>query len=1567
MGDSVENFWWPIPDILAEETSNDFDCNDAYIPVSIFGRKKICVWNKAELGEESVVALPQQENISDFRSECCQRDETFGLPDNAQLTFLNEANILENMSVRYQDAQSAINKTISQNQKPCVCDDRKNSSKPLGNSESCNVCGPFQETQDLLTSIYTWTGHVLLSLNPLRDPGIYTSSWIDTYLLSHRFDKLPPHLFAVADAAYKRSLLDKVHQFVVISGESGAGKTEASKLVLKYLAKSSAYRRLSTVDEVFIEERLLRTNPILETFGNAKTARNDNSSRFGKTTKVHFDSMGVMAGASVETYLLAKSRVVAVPPKEANYHIFYLLCEKRQLGFDWRYLRTSDGCVSTDEAPFTMHELLESFCYLGLTDVQVESIFDTLEAILIVGELQFEVLENETCYIKNEEHCSRAQTLLCGEENDGGFLKQMLTRKQIRDTYSNLTSSQAFSAADSLCKTLYQTIFEFLVNRINKALIVTSLTEDQSSYIGILDIFGFENMEPESRNSFEQLCINFANERLHDFFIQQLLVREQALYLRDGITWCERSIPQSFLVGDFIEGTRGSPGVLSLLDETCQLPSVGNKDSVFCSRIHATQSKFLSFSRKHFDEFFTIKHFAGDVRYEATGFVAKNVDFASEDLKRFILSCPKFCSNVLNEEVKIQEPRKRSLSRVFAENVRSLINSLSESACHFVRCFTPLPAQDRASCVPQKINRRHVLEQIRTGGIPPVLEMMKSGFPCRFLHRDLMNRYSQVLPARLSSEMLPSDFSDLVFKHIGIPTSDYRTGATMAFLKFGVLQAVEDFKNCEDADFKNSVAQSIEILWKRKRLRRKLSGIKCLVRLDLRVRKIRAKKMAELSMEGYYIWLHRRQRSMMEHIHAFLLSYLVRKHIRAASSLAINLQRFYRKFQAKKSMKSIIATRRNERNEAATTIQAQIRKMLVIKKEEKSRKLMLRLLAIWKFQNYRQSILRIQSHFRRVIVQRKIKSAIVIQRVLKVYAAKKKARHLLQDLQEIKRLSTPASQVSKRKLVYDSEKEESHKRQRHSADIVFLQSHSHNQAPSSRSLSAVHTTVDYPVASGDDSSSARRLRLTIDFNNVPVMSNAEIASSDPSAWETPMSSYLSPTEDPFWMERSCTRNENLALVPTQVTKLHLADSEETTQQDPQSPEASQFSDRNMNQEGLDEEYVEVVHDIPRKTEKDEELEKIRFEFQNELRSVKEDMRHKLNTLADENRILTENLLLRNVGRISTGRRLPQAPRMDRSQFRSSMLHGYFLPEYGTEYRDEELCEHESPLLSAGGHGSLEEEPSYRHHLPTQLPFQYSPEVFNGSHDHYLSDRHHIPRSNKFKELPPMEDYEMHDGRPSNLSTRYSSQLLTHREREQQIPISRPSENHHEPQYNSSRLHMATNSYSAAYYPPEEPHFTTAVAPTYQPVEENYQQPRRFGKIPAPRHHRQHLKYIQTNPPADQWAPQPSGPTRISTSSATPIPAPARPNQAKPKLPHLQLQPRATSTPLRMEERTDRSTATSTSSRIPRHPLVQKSSRIPTPQKPARAARTYSGVVPASRHYGGDPGGRVKRTGSFGRQ
>uniref|UniRef100_A0A3Q1GIG5 Unconventional myosin-VIIb-like n=1 Tax=Acanthochromis polyacanthus TaxID=80966 RepID=A0A3Q1GIG5_9TELE len=617
--------------------------------------------------------------------------------------------------------------------------------------------------------IYTYTGSVLVAVNPYKDYPIYSNDQVRLYQ-GRKLGELPPHIFAIAESCYFNMTRNLRNQCCIISGESGAGKTESSKLILQYLAAVSG-----ELSEQHIEKQILESNPILEAFGNAKTIRNDNSSRFGKYLEIFFNKDGVIEGARVEQYLLEKSRVCHQALEERNYHIFYCMLagitaeEKKNLSLgnakEYKFLTKGDCilCEGRDDAK-DYDRIRSALKVLTFSENQHQKILRLLAAILHLGNVSFEATtENnlETSDVSKSKHFSVAASLL---EVPKSSLAASLTHRSFMTNKERVTkplnSEQASDCRDALVKAIYNKLFMWISTKVNGVIYKKLTKNPKKSYlsIGLLDIFGFENFEI---NSFEQLCINFANEKLQQFFVSHIFKLEQEEYLKEGIVWNNIKFSDNQNILDLLAGKPCN--LLALIDEESHFPK--GSDSTLLQKVNVQHkgSKVYIPSKTEHDTDFGIRHFAGAVHYDCNGFLEKNRDAVSDDIIKMVeMSTNELLHQIFENELSNGVPKmannkkiimtpkssyrtdKRkqmpTLSGQFRQSLDSLMKALSACQPYFIRCFKP--NNDKQS---ELFDRELCMRQLRYSGMMDTVRIRKLGYPVQHTFKDFLSRYRVLL------------------------------------------------------------------------------------------------------------------------------------------------------------------------------------------------------------------------------------------------------------------------------------------------------------------------------------------------------------------------------------------------------------------------------------------------------------------------------------------------------------------------------------------------------------------------------------------------------------------------------------------------------------------------------------------------------------------------------------------------------------------------------------------------------------------------------------------------------
>lgn len=651
--------------------------------------------------------------------------------------------------------------------------------------------------------IYTWTGPVLIAVNPFQRLPLYTNEILEAYRRDGLFksqgmgtpgSELEPHIFAIADRSYRQMMQEqRKSQSILISGESGAGKTESTKIVMKYLTTlGNMGMGEEEGGERSVMEKVLDSNPVLEVFGNARTLRNDNSSRFGKFIELGFTRAGHLVGAKVQTYLLEKVRLAYHGSGERNYHIFYNLLrgatdeEKKKFEFNegdtggmelpMYYHYTGQGGAPhlreiTDEAS---HKItLKAMENIGWTQETIDSVMSLCAGILHLGQIRFNKKMDDASGLEIADIADEKTVELCARLTgvDSDKLKVALTEKIImargQEIKTQLTVEKSVDARDALAKTIYGALFLWVVEQVNKS-ICWENDGDVRSSCGVLDIFGFECF---AVNSFEQLCINFTNEALQQHFNKYMFKLEQAEYEAESIEWAFISFPDNQDCLDTIQ--KPKTGILSMLDDECRLPRGSDKN--FCKRMcdhylpgknqtTSDNTRFVVSQIQKSRAIFCVRHFAGIVEYSAeTGFMEKNKDEIPLTAQMMFETAPsELVKDVYNAMKKESEgrkpaetnkpgkkPKSKTVGQQFKEQLNSLIESVSKTDPHYIRCLKP---NDAAKS--KMLTRKRLTEQLRYGGVLEAVRVARAGYPVRLVHEQFFQRYRMLLPS-LSGEKLP--------------------------------------------------------------------------------------------------------------------------------------------------------------------------------------------------------------------------------------------------------------------------------------------------------------------------------------------------------------------------------------------------------------------------------------------------------------------------------------------------------------------------------------------------------------------------------------------------------------------------------------------------------------------------------------------------------------------------------------------------------------------------------------------------------------------------------------------
>jgi len=643
--------------------------------------------------------------------------------------------------------------------------------------------------------IYTYIGHVLISVNPFRMLPIYDDATLHSYRNKNRLE-MPPHVYSIAETMYYNMLAYKENQCVIISGESGAGKTEAAKKIMEYIAAvAGAGGGAGRGSLSKVKDMVLATNPLLESFGCAKTLRNNNSSRHGKYLEIEFNSQGSPVGAHITNYLLEKGRVVGQLKQERNFHIFYQFtkaasaAQREAFGIQEpsAYAYTANaGCLDVDgiNDSHDWKDTLGAMATIGIPPDEQDSILRVLATILWLGNVNFVNNDEGNAGIEDEGVPNFVAYLM---EADPAAVQKALTQR-IMETARGIgrrgsvyevpmNRNQAIAARDALAKSLYDHLFEWIVGRVNVAMKATQETE---LIIGVLDIYGFEIFQ---NNSFEQLCINYVNEKLQQIFIQLTLKTEQEEYVREQIKWTPIDYFNNKVVCDLIEEKR-PPGVFAALNDACATAHADPTaaDSSFVQRLSSLSSNQYFESR---GDKYIIKHYAGDVTYNIAGMTDKNKDTLSKDLLDLVLSSPNAFLQKLFPERPDPDSKKRppTAGDKIKTSANALVEKLMRSQPSYIR--TIKPNQNKS---PSEYDSKAILHQIKYLGLQENIRVRRAGFAYRNTFEKMVERFYLLSP----NTSYAGDYTwqgdaksgcQQILKDVGIAREEWQMGTTKAFIK----------------------------------------------------------------------------------------------------------------------------------------------------------------------------------------------------------------------------------------------------------------------------------------------------------------------------------------------------------------------------------------------------------------------------------------------------------------------------------------------------------------------------------------------------------------------------------------------------------------------------------------------------------------------------------------------------------------------------------------------------------------------------------------------------------------
>uniref|UniRef100_A0A4W3J821 Myosin IH n=1 Tax=Callorhinchus milii TaxID=7868 RepID=A0A4W3J821_CALMI len=648
--------------------------------------------------------------------------------------------------------------------------------------------------------IYTYIGTLLVSVNPYKELEIFTCKQMELYQ-GVNFFELPPHIYAIADNAYRLMCTEYKNHFILISGESGAGKTEASKKILQYYAMTCP----TTEQLQIVRDRLLLSNPVLEAFGNAKTLRNDNSSRFGKYMDIQFSFMGAPVGGHILSYLLEKSRVAHQNHGERNFHIFYQLLEGgenellRWLGLErnahqYHYLVQGQCAkVSSINDKNDWKTVRKAFSVIDFNENNIDDLLGIIASVLHLGNIKFEVDNRGHSLITNDTQIRWISKLLGVPVT---VLQEALTHKRIEtkaeEVLSPLSVEQAFCARDAVAKAIYGRTFTWLVNKINVSL--ANRDPSRKTVIGLLDIYGFEVFDV---NSFEQFCINYCNEKLQQLLIELTLKSEQEEYEAEGIQWEPIQYFNNKIICDLVEERHR--GIISILDEECLRPGEAT-DFTFLMKLEEKEGSHPHFlTHKLADQKtrktlrradFRLLHYAGDVTYSVIGFLDKNNDLLYRNLKEVMCGSSnlivKQCFSLSELDIK---KRPETVATQFKNSLMGLMDILMSKEPSYIRCIKPNDGKQAG-----RFDDVLVRHQVKYLGLMEHLRVRRAGFAYRRKFEIFLQRYKSLCPDTWPHwHGPPSEGVERLVKYIGYKPDEYKMGRTKIFIRFPkTLFATED-------------------------------------------------------------------------------------------------------------------------------------------------------------------------------------------------------------------------------------------------------------------------------------------------------------------------------------------------------------------------------------------------------------------------------------------------------------------------------------------------------------------------------------------------------------------------------------------------------------------------------------------------------------------------------------------------------------------------------------------------------------------------------------------------------
>ncbi|XP_034240455.1 myosin heavy chain, muscle isoform X4 [Thrips palmi] len=666
--------------------------------------------------------------------------------------------------------------------------------------------------------IYTYSGLFCVAINPYKRFPVYTNRCAKLYRGKRR-NEVPPHIFAISDGAYVNMLTNRENQSMLITGESGAGKTENTKKVIAYFATVGASTKKDEAKDTkkgTLEDQVVQTNPVLEAFGNAKTVRNDNSSRFGKFIRIHFGPSGKLAGADIETYLLEKARVISQQSLERSYHIFYQMMSGSVKGLkescllsnnitDYYFVSQGKTTIPSVDDGEELTITDQAFDVLGFSAEDKSDIYKITASVMHMGGMKFKQRgREEQAEPDGTEEGARVAKLL-GVDCDDLYKNLVKPRIKVGNEFvtQGRNVNQVSYSVGALSKGIFDRLFKYLVKRCNETL---DTQQKRQHFIGVLDIAGFEIFD---YNGFEQLCINFTNEKLQQFFNHHMFVLEQEEYKKEGIVWAFIDFGMDLLA--CIELIEKPMGILSILEEESMFPKA--TDKTFEEKLMNNHlGKSPNFQKPKPPKpgqqpaHFAIGHYAGTVSYNITGWLEKNKD----PLNDTVVDQFKKGTNKLLVEIFADHPGQSggggdaggkggrgkkgggfaTVSSSYKEQLNQLMTTLRSTQPHFVRCIIPNELKQ-----PGVIDSHLVMHQLTCNGVLEGIRICRKGFPNRMNYPDFKLRYMILAPATMQKEADPKDAAAKCLLEVGLDPDSYRIGHTKVFFRAGVLGQMEELRD----------------------------------------------------------------------------------------------------------------------------------------------------------------------------------------------------------------------------------------------------------------------------------------------------------------------------------------------------------------------------------------------------------------------------------------------------------------------------------------------------------------------------------------------------------------------------------------------------------------------------------------------------------------------------------------------------------------------------------------------------------------------------------------------------